>query len=48
MRIGFERDVPATQQLDGWQNGTFQQCGVSVRPSHLDLPAISVVVVSPG
>ncbi len=27
MRFIFERDVPSTQQLDGWENGTFQQCG---------------------
>lgn len=27
MRIGFERDVPASRQLDGWENGTFQKCG---------------------
>lgn len=27
MRVIFERGVPATQQLDGWENGTFQKCG---------------------
>lgn len=27
MRVIFERGVPASQQLDGWENGTFQKCG---------------------
>lgn len=27
MRVIFERGVPATQQLDCWENGTFQKCG---------------------
>lgn len=27
MRIIFERNVPASDQQSGWQNGTLQPCG---------------------